>query len=119
MNWTTIRKFIAAWIGMMIGHVCAGGGTLHRVGSLQLLVDKIHADVSMMFLALVMLLGLSAIHATAVIFGYYEKDQEMRRLRRVVRPRNYFLSGLGATIPPWLLIGAFSGSPVDLSQLFG
>ena len=72
-----------------------------------------------MSLTVGILLGVSAVHTTAVIWGYHEKDEATRRVQQVVRPRNYFLSGLGAAWLVWLVFAAFAGIGVDLSQLPG
>lgn len=115
MNWSTLRRFLAAWIGVTIGHVSAGIGAAYRTKLLDQTLKQIHENPS---LTIGLILGVSAIHTTAVMLGHHEKDAEVRRVGRGVPPRNYFSSGLVTAWVVWLCLASFAGFGVDLSQLF-
>ena len=117
MNWSTVRKFVAAWIGATIGHVSAGAGILHQIDSVDLLVDLLEGEVSTAVWTCVGLLGATAIYTTAVMWGYHERDKEARRVPQGVPPRNYFWFGLGSAWVVWLGVASFAGFGLDPSQL--
>ena len=119
MSWSTVRKFLAAWGGVTIGHVSAGTGATYRTKLLDRWLGQVDVDPWTAPLTIGVILAVSAIHTTAVMLGYHEKDEAARSVRRVVHPRNYFWSGLAAALAAWLIVAAFAGIGVDLSQLSG
>ena len=63
------------------------------------------------------IITVSAIHTTAVMLGYHERDKAAERAEKVVRPRNYFVSGLVSACLVWLIAASFAGFGIDLNQL--
>lgn len=63
------------------------------------------------------IIAVSAIHTTAVMLGYHERDQAAERAAQVVRPRSYFVSGLVSEWLVWLIAASFAGFGIDLNQL--
>ena len=108
----------------MIGYVSGGVSILHYMDSFHILVNRIQSDISngLFPFPLVIILGLSTMQTTAMMFAYYEKDQQMRHLRQIIRPRNYFWCGFVSAIIAFplsiaILLDVFSGNTVALSQL--
>ena len=63
------------------------------------------------------IIAVSAIHTSAVMLGYHERDQAAERVAQVVRPRNYFMSGLVSAWLVWLITASFAGFGIDPNQL--
>ena len=66
------------------------------------------------------IIAVSAIHSSAVMLGYDERDQAAERAKRAaqaVGPRNCFMSGLVSASLVWLIAASFAGFGIDPNQL--
>ena len=117
MMWSTVRKFVAAWIGATIGHISAGTGVAHQAKLLERWLTLVEEDPSKMPITFGVVIAVSAFHTTAVMLGYHEKDKAAESAERVVRPRNYFVSGLVSAWLVWLIAASFAGFGIDPNRL--
>ena len=116
MNWSTVRKFFAAWIGMMLGFVSAAAGVADQKGSLGSWVSQVQQDGSTLTVTLVLIPGVSAVLTLAVMWGYHEWDRTVPPGGPIPR-RNYFITGcvLGVLVP--YVFASFAGIPIELGPL--
>lgn len=119
MNWSIVRKSFAAWIGATMAYMAAGMGMIIHMGPEGPFVQLIEEDASYGPLELGIFLGWSAIHTTAVMFGYHEEDEERRQNEDVVLPRNYFRLGLTSAVTISFIGVAFALGGSALIQLLG
>ena len=117
MNWSIVRKSFAAWVGATMGYTAAGTGVIVHMGSDGPLVKLVKEDASYGFIVVGVVLGLSAIHTTAVMFAYHEEDQERRQNQHVVLPRNYFRLGLTSAVTISVICASFAGAGSALIHL--
>ena len=87
------------------------------MGSVDPLVKLVKEDASYGLIAILIVLGWSAIHATAVMFAYHEEDEERRKNQNVVIPRNYLRLGLTSAVLILVIFAGFAEAGSYVTQL--
>ena len=117
MIWSTLRRFVAVWIGITIGYIFAAVGVALKRGLLDKWLGLVKEDSSNILITLGVIILFSTLHSIAVMLGIYDKDKEAECAEQVVRPRDYFVYGLKSASLVWLILVFFEGVEINPIRL--
>lgn len=117
MSWLAVRRFVGAWIGATMGHLFAGTGALHQLGTLPLLWNFLREGSGNVAIGIGSLMVFSAVYAIGLILGLPERDERNVPVRRFLQPSNYFRYGAISAVLAWLVFAAFAGLVVNLDLI--